>query len=338
MNKPILMCVPLLGLFTPLSEAQDMQCLFTANQPATVQIKYEYTTPDGDGVDYGSGFIVSPSGHVITNAHVVSPHTKDVTVNSAMVTARAGSRLNPPVEASVVSRDSESDLALLKLPLAPGAAPWPTVTIAPPDNIAVGTTLTALGFAGASDLALVPGGQKTAENTMLDGQLKPWWQTNLALNPGNSGSPVFGRYGTVVGVAVAINNGGQLVTYIIPITRAQHLLTAAGAEMKKSAACAAFPVCQHPSHGIERYAIDELKSEWTPWRGGGYSRSAACKNYEQQLKNAYPSAILSFIRDDENSQDTGFRHFEYRYFCEFRRQENPVYVAKQSAACMEPEK
>lgn len=338
MNKILLIYLPVVVLLTPRSEAQDMQCLFTANQPATVQIKYEYSTPDGNGVDYGSGFIVSPSGHVITNAHVISPQIKDVTINSATVTVRAGSRLNPPVEASIVSRDQASDLALLKLPFAPGAAPWPTVTIAPPDNITVGTTLTALGFAGASDLALVPAGQKTAENTMLDGQLKPWWQTNLALSPGNSGGPIFGRYGTVVGIAVAINNGGQLITYIIPITHAQHLLTAAGAGVKKSAACADFPVCQHPSHGIERYAIDELKNEWTPWRGGGYNRTAACNDYQQQLKGVYPAATLTFIRDDEDSRDTGFRHFEYRYFCEFRRQENPVYVTKQSAACTVSEK
>lgn len=338
MIRKALVFFPVFGFLAPFSAAQDMQCLFAANQAATVQIKYAYTTPDGNGVDYGSGFIVSPAGHVITNAHVVSPQLKDVTINSATVTVRAGSLLNPPVEASIVSLDQDSDLALLKLPVAPGAAPWPTVTIASPGDIAVGGTLTGLGFAGSADLALVPGGQKTTQNTMVDGQLKPWWQTNLALSPGNSGSPVFGRYGTVVGVAVAINNGGQLITYIIPITRAQHLLTAAGAGSKKSAACASFPVCQHPNHGIERYAIDELKSNWTPWRGGGYNRTAACNEYQGQLKNAYPGAVLTFIRDDENSRDIGFRQFEYRYFCEFRRQENPMYVAKQSPACVRPGK
>lgn len=330
------LCAGVVGaiLFTPMSVAQDMQCLFAANQAATVKIKYAYTTPDGDGVEYGTGFIVSPAGHVITNAHVVTPQLKDVTVNSATVTARAGSLMNPPYEASIVARDPESDLALLKLPAAAGNTPWPTVTIAAPTDIPVGEALTGLGFAGSGDLALVPGGQKTAQNTMLDGQLKPWWQTNLALSPGNSGSPVFGRYGTVVGVAVAMNNAGQLVTYIIPITRALHMVTAAGAGTKKFAACAAFPVCPHPSHGVERYAINELENNWSPWRKGGYNRTAACNDYLGKLKTTYPGAVLTFIRDDEESKDIGFREFEYRYFCEFRRQENPVYIAKQSPACV----
>ncbi|MFB9245106.1 trypsin-like peptidase domain-containing protein [Massilia antarctica] len=338
MSTRIRFCWTVFAVLSPCAAAQDMQCLFTANQGATVHIKYEYSTPDGTGVDYGTGFIVSPAGHVLTNAHVVSPQLKDLTINSAMVTVRPGSLLNPPVEASIVSRDPESDLALLKLPAAPANAPWPAVTIAAPGDIAVGAPLSGLGFAGSADLALVPGGQKTAQNTIVEGQIKPWWQTNLAFSPGNSGSPVFGQYGTVVGMAVALNDRGQLITYVIPIARAQHLLSAAGVGSKKSAACAAYPVCQHPSHGIERYAIDEHKKDWGEWRGGGFNRTAACNDYLERLKKDYPGAVLTFIRNDEKSRDKGFRQFEYSYYCEFRRQENPVYVSKQSSACIEPEK
>ena len=319
------------------ASAQDSQCLFMTNQAATVHIKYTYATTDGPGVATGTGFIISPEGHVITNAHVVTPQLKDVTVSSANIAVRAGSLLNPPVEASVISRDAESDLALLKLPPQPSGAPWQAVAVSGLTDIAVGGSLSALGFAGSSDLALVPNGQKTAQNTFVDGQLKPWWQTNLALNPGNSGSPVFGRYGTVVGVAVALNNSGQMITYIIPIARAKHLLTAARTDVKKSAACAAYPVCQHASHGIERYGIDEVKNNWSAWRSGGYNRTSACNDFRAQLTSQFPNAVLTFIRDDENSKEVGFRHFEYRYFCEFRRQESPIYVAKQSSSCIEPD-
>lgn len=313
--------------------SQESACVFASNQAATAQIVYTYTTSDGERSERGTGFIISPLGHLITNAHVVSPRNRDLDVKAAKVEVRVGSLLNPPVEAVVLARDDSNDLALLRLPK-PSQGDWATVTIGREQAFPVGTRLLGLGFGAAGDLAIVPAGEKTANLTVVDGNVKPWWQTSLALNEGNSGGPIFGQLGTVVGVAVAKRSAAQLVTYVIPIGRAQHLLDAAQVTSSQTGQCAVFPECRHASHGTERYAIDENKSAWGSWRGGGYNRSAFCSALLAQLQAQHPASTFSFVRDDEQSREFGIRQFEYRYFCEFRRQEKPIYEMKRSIACL----
>ncbi|WP_292555331.1 serine protease [Methylobacter sp.] len=320
------------------AQTPDSSCIFAANGPATVYIEYRYVTSEGEGLETGSGFIISPAGHVITAAHVVSPRIKDVSVQSSKVSVRVGGRLNPAVEATVPVRDSSVDLALLQLPTRPGTNTWPTVDIGNQVTLPIGAGLIGLGFGSTGDLAVVPAGEKTANNTIIDGQLKPWWQTNLALNPGNSGGPIFGQLGTVVGVAVAKNDGAQLVTYIIPISRAQHLIDAAAvASAQAGGRCAVFPECRHASHEIQGYTVDDFKSKWGDWRSGGYNRGAFCNDFLAELQLTYPASTFTFVRDDEQSRDTQppFRVIEYRYFCEFQRRENPIYELKRSIACLQ---
>lgn len=319
------------GLTGP-SQAQDFSCIFSANKPATVYIEYTYVTNEGTGTERGSGFIISPQGHLLTNAHVVTPRFSDIAVQSEKIVVRVGGLANDPVEARVVLRDSSVDLALIQLPPRPGE-PWPTVAVGGDVNLPVGAAVVGIGYSN-SDVALVPSGRKTAENTIVDGQLKPWWQTNLGLNPGNSGGPVFGELGTVVGVAVAKNDGAQLITYIIPIARAQHILDFANVSRAQFGSCAVFPECRHSSHGIERYMVDEQVSRWGGWRGGGYNRTAHCNDYLTNLRVSYPNSEFEFVGDNEQSRERSFRHFEYRYFCEFRRKAGPIYANARSQACL----
>ena len=233
-----------------------------------------------------------------------------------------------------MTRDPSIDLALLQLDPRPEGGEWSTVRVGNSSNFAVGAPLIGLGFGSSGDIAIVPPGQKTAQNTIVDGVMKPWWQTNLSLNPGNSGGPIFGQLGTVVGIAVAKNDAAQLVTYVIPINFAQHLLDAANVQSQQAALCAVFPQCEHPSHGIDKYAIDETKNGWSGWRRGGYNRGAYCNDLLQQLQASYPASTFTFLRDDEQVRDAGFRVIEYRYYCEFRRRETPIYVSKRSIACV----
>lgn len=332
----IAICLLVGFAFTGPVVSQESACIFAANQAATVHIVYKYVTSDderNERSERGTGFIISPGGHVITNAHVVSPRIKDVEVKSATIEVRAGGLLNPPVEATVLARDESADLALLQLPQRPGGV-WPTVIVGAASNLPVGARLIGLGFGASGDIAVVPAGEKTANITVVDGNVKPWWQTSLALNEGNSGGPIFGQLGTVVGVAVAKRNAAQLVTYVIPIARAQHLLDAARVSSSQAGGCAVFPECRHASHGIERYSVDELSSGWGNWRSGGYNRGAYCNDLLAQLQAQHPASTFTFVRDDEQSKETGLRHFEYRYFCEFRRREGPIYEQRRSVACL----
>ncbi|MBY3329007.1 trypsin-like serine protease [Rhizobium laguerreae] len=328
-------CLCILGSTVSSAIAQDASCMFAANAPATVYIEYAYVTAEGSGTSRGSGFVVTPEGHVITNAHVVSPPLAGVAVQSASVKLRVGSILNPVEDAEVIVRDPSVDLALLKLKAhAEEGKEWPSVTVGSSTNLPVGAPLMALGFAGG-DVALVPGGTKTASNTVVDNQLMPWWQTDLALNHGNSGGPIFGELGTVVGIAVAKSENSQLVTHIIPILRAQHLFDAAGVTTQRSGRCAQYPECRHETHGLEGYAIQEARSQWGDWRGGGYNRAAACNDFLTQLKRDHPVSQFEFVSDNEETRDTGFRQIQYRYYCEYLRKEQPIYNKRRSPACLE---
>jgi S1-C subfamily serine protease len=315
--------------------AQDTACIFEANRSATVRVKYNYvTTSDESGTEEGSGFLVTKDGHILTNAHVVSPRLPDVAIREESVSVRVGSILEPDLPVEVLTRELGRDLALLKIrPVDAVAKNWPFLVADEKGRLPVGSNLFALGFA-SSDVAIAAG-QKTADNAFIDGAVRPWWQTSLPLNGGNSGGPVIGPLGTVVGIAVARKNGAQLVTYLIPVSDAGFLLDAAGGVRSKASRCAAFPRCRHATHGIERYEVEELVSRWGDWRRGGYNRGAFCNDYLRELQQSYPSSEFTFSRDDERSRERDFRRFEYKYFCEFRRRERPVYVETSSFACVE---
>jgi S1-C subfamily serine protease len=83
--------------------------------------------------------------------------------------------------------------------------------------------LVGLGYPDAA-ITLVPTGIITARNALVNDKLKPWWQTDLALNGGVRGGPIFGSHGTVVGVAeVMRGDNAQLISFVIPIQFASDL-------------------------------------------------------------------------------------------------------------------
>jgi len=314
--------------------AQESACLFAANQASTVHIEYRYRTVDGEVAEQGTGFVVSDVGHVLTNAHVVSPRQTDAKVEWARLSLRVGGLMNPVIEADVLARDPSVDLALVKLPARLNDQKWPTVTVGNAANLPVGSRLIGMGFPLAGDLSIVPAGEKTAHNTVVDGQLKPWWQTNLALNPGNSGGPIFGSLGTVVGIAVAKRDDAQQISYVIPIARAQHLLDAADVKSAQAGRCAVFPECRHASHGIERHLVDAPVSQWGPWRKGGYNQGAYCNDFLATLQQQHPNSTFTFTRSDEQSRSDTLRNVDYRYYCEYRRLEQPEFSLRRSPACL----
>jgi serine protease Do len=159
----------------------------------------------------GSGFIVSTDGYILTNAHVVDG-AKEVTVK---LTDRREFR------ARVVGTDPKSDIALLKI----GAAGLPTVRIGDSSHIKVGQWVVAMGSPFGFENS-VTAGIVSAKSRSLSDSYVPFIQTDVAVNPGNSGGPLFDLDGDVIGINSQIysqTGGYQGLSFAIPIDIAMHV-------------------------------------------------------------------------------------------------------------------
>lgn len=213
-----------------------VQCLFSKSRNSMAFIKYEYTEKGGQSApEYGSGFLVSADGYILTAAHVLSPpesvDAEDVVFEQVSVTL--GTSVGGESEtAAIIKRDRDLDVALLKIK--EKASPRPFLKLGQSGNLAVGDELTGLGFPNGSDIAIVPTSSLTAKNAVISGVLKQFWQTGLAFNPGNSGGPVFDGKGLVVGIADRIAEEEQLISYVIPIQQASPMLSIAGVKVSET--------------------------------------------------------------------------------------------------------
>ena len=158
----------------------------------------------------GSGFIVSSDGLILTNAHVVEG-AKEVTVK--LIDHRE-------FKAKVLGSDKTSDIAVLKI----DAKSLPTVRLGNSDKLGVGDYVLAIGAPfGLEETATAGIVSATGRSLPGDGAV-PFIQTDAAVNPGNSGGPLFDASGAVVGINSQIytNSGGyQGVSFAVPINLAQ---------------------------------------------------------------------------------------------------------------------
>jgi serine protease Do len=157
----------------------------------------------------GSGFLISADGLVLTNAHVVDG-AKEVTVKLSD---------HREYKAKVLGADRSSDIAVLKI----DGHELPTVTLGNSDQLGVGDYVLAIGEPfGLEETATA--GIVSAKGRSLPGDgYVPFIQTDAAVNPGNSGGPLFDANGSVVGINAQIysNSGGfQGVSFAIPINLA----------------------------------------------------------------------------------------------------------------------
>jgi len=168
-------------------------------------------SPHPRGIEHaqGSGFIVSPDGIVMTNAHVVD--------GAQTVIVKLSDHRE--FKAKVLGADRSSDIAVLKI----DAHNLPTVQLGNSDQLGVGDYVLAIGEPfGLEETATA--GIVSAKGRSLPGDgYVPFIQTDAAVNPGNSGGPLFDANGAVVGINAQIysNSGGyQGVSFAIPINLA----------------------------------------------------------------------------------------------------------------------
>jgi serine protease Do len=154
----------------------------------------------------GSGFIVSPDGIIMTNAHVV----KDANEVTVKLTDRREFR------AKVLGSDPKTDIAVLKI----DARNLPVVTLGNTKNLQVGEWVLAIGSPFGFENTVTAGVVSAKGRSLPDDSAVPFIQTDVAVNPGNSGGPLFNARGEVVGINSQIysqSGGYQGVSFAIPI-------------------------------------------------------------------------------------------------------------------------
>jgi serine protease Do len=172
-----------------------------------------YDVPQRQGE--GSGFIVSADGYILTNAHVVA--------DADEVTVRMTDRREYP--AKVIGLDRRTDVAVLKIE----GKNLPVVRMGDPAKLRPGEWVLAIGSPFTFENS-VTAGIVSATGRSMPGEdgLVPFIQTDVAVNPGNSGGPLFNLNGEVVGINSQIysRSGGYMgISFAIPIDVANNVQT-----------------------------------------------------------------------------------------------------------------
>ena len=154
----------------------------------------------------GSGFIISTDGYVLTNAHVVQT-ADEITVK--LTDKRE-------FKAKVIGSDRRTDIALIKI----DATGLPAVKFGDPNRLKVGEWVVAIGSPFGFDNTVTAGIVSAQSRSLPQENFVPFIQTDVAVNPGNSGGPLFNMRGEVIGINSQIysRTGGFMgLSFAIPI-------------------------------------------------------------------------------------------------------------------------
>jgi len=156
----------------------------------------------------GTGIVVDARGYIVTNFHVVDDVIK-------LQVRMSGD--DERYDATVIAKDKESDLAVIKIN---PRKPLPVVKIGTSSDLMVGETVIAIGNAFGYEHTVSMGivsalGRDVVLNKEVN--YKQLIQTNASINPGNSGGPLLNIDGELIGVNTAIRAGAQGISFAIPV-------------------------------------------------------------------------------------------------------------------------
>ncbi len=163
--------------------------------------------PSLHGTVLGSGFVISPDGYVLTSAHLVA--------GGAEVVVRLP-ETERELAAEVVGIDRRTDVALLKV----DGRDLPVVKLGRSDRLRAGDWVAAIGSPFGFSNTITAGIVGATQRTLPDESFVPFIQTDVAVNPGNSGGPLLNLDGEVVGINSMIysRTGGYMgVSFAVPI-------------------------------------------------------------------------------------------------------------------------
>lgn len=164
------------------------------------------------GIGQGTGFIYSPEGEIVTNSHVING------ARTILVTLPGEDQAR---DAEVIGNDEDEDLAVVRVK---GVTGLPTVEVGDSRSVRIGEEVFAIGHAlglsgGPSVSRGVVSGLQRA-----NGPLAELIQTDAALNPGNSGGPLFDGGGRVIGVNTMVRAGAENIGFAIPMERVRTIV------------------------------------------------------------------------------------------------------------------
>lgn len=162
----------------------------------------------------GSGVLISPEGHLLTNEHVIS--------DADEIQVKLGT--GKTFKATVIGKDALTDLAVLKIE---GKTAFPHVPIGDSSRLRVGEWVVAIGNPFGLGIT-VTSGVVSAINRDLSvdrsRSYKDLIQTDASINPGNSGGALINARGELIGVNTAIIPYGQGIGFAIPVNRAKRII------------------------------------------------------------------------------------------------------------------
>lgn len=175
----------------------------------------------------GTGFIISADGTIVTNRHVVPSGSSDVSVTLA-----DGTRYDNVQVIGRTSASSSLDVAFLKIGDLKGKKLTP-LTLGDSSRVQVGDKVIAIGnalgqFQNTVTSGIVSGYGRdvvAGDQTGSSESLTDLFQTDAAINEGNSGGPLVNINGEVIGINVAVASGSQNIGFAIPINDVKGLIT-----------------------------------------------------------------------------------------------------------------
>jgi S1-C subfamily serine protease len=181
--------------------------------PAVVAVSVEKGAsrgPGGEGA--GSGVLITPDGFVLTNNHVVEGSSH------LTVTSTEGKSF----EAALIGADPATDLAVIRIPQLGGSLP--AATLGDSGKLAVGQLVIAIGnplgfqsTVSAGVLSALGRSLRSESGRLIENVI----QTDVALNPGNSGGPLVDSRGLVIGINMAMIYKAQGISFAIPVNTAR---------------------------------------------------------------------------------------------------------------------
>lgn len=159
----------------------------------------------------GSGFIIDKEGYIVTNNHVVA--------DADQIKVKLSN--NKEYNATIVGRDSKTDLALIKIE---DVSDLQALPLGDSEKLKVGTWVVAIGSPFGLEQTVTAGIVSAKERIIGAGPYDDFIQTDASINPGNSGGPLINLKGQVVGINTAIVARGQGIGFAIPVNMAKRVV------------------------------------------------------------------------------------------------------------------